>query len=152
MFAGSTRDNDVLPRKSQVSGLATDPAERFSTDKLLHSKYGSWDFYYYGFAFCDYMYNNRLDIFNNLVDNIISNNVSGYDSYIETLSKSTKVDQGYQTHMQNLVDKYDSLTVPLVSDDYLDTHDAIDLNKISSDIKNTVPLKNVNIVREKASF
>lgn len=98
------------------------------------------------------MYNNRLDIFNNLVDNIISNNVSGYDSYIETLSKSTKVDQGYQTHMQNLVDKYDSLTVPLVSDDYLDTHDAIDLNKISSDIKNTVPLKNVNIVREKGEF
>lgn len=151
-FAGSTRDNDVLPRKSQVSGLATNPAERFSTDKLLHSKYGSWDFYYYGFAFCDYMYNNRLDIFNNLVDNIISNNVSGYDSYIETLSKSTTVDQGYQTHMQNLVDKYDSLTVPLVSDDYLATHDAIDLNKISSDIKNIVPLKNVNIVREKGEF
>lgn len=151
-FAGSTRDNDVLPRKSQVSGLATYPAERFSTDKLLQSKYGSWDFYYYGFAFCDYMYNNRLDIFNNLVDNIISNNVSGYDSYIETLSKSTTVDQGYQTHMQNLVDKYDSLTVPLVSDDYLATHDAIDLNKISSDIKNIVPLKNVNIVREKGEF
>lgn len=151
-FAGSTRDNDVLPRKSQVSGLSTDPAERFSTDKLLHSKYGSWDFYYYGFAFCDYMYNNRLDIFNNLVDNIISNNVSGYDSYIETLSKNTTVDQGYQTHMQNLVDKYDSLTVPLVSDDYLDTHDAIDLNKISSDIKNIAPLKNVNIVREKGEF
>lgn len=151
-FAGSTRDNDVLPRKSQVSGLSTDPAERFSTDKLLHSKYGSWDFYYYGFAFCDYMYNNRLDIFNNLVDNIISNNVSGYDSYIETLSKNATVDQGYQTHMQNLVDKYDSLTVPLVSDDYLATHDAIDLNKVSSDIKNIVPLKNVNIAREKGEF
>lgn len=151
-FAGSTRDEDVLPRKSQVSGLSTDPSERFSTDKLLHSKYGSWDFYYYGFAFCDYMYNNRLDIFNNLVDNIISNNVSGYDSYIETLSKNATVDQGYQNHMQNLVDKYDSLTVPLVSDDYLATHEAIDLNKISSDIKNIVPLKNVNIVREKGEF
>lgn len=91
-FAGATRDEDVLPRKSQVSGLATDPSARFSTDKLLHSKYRSWDFYYYGFAFSDYMYNDRLDIFNNLVDSIIDNNVAGYDAYIETLSKSAPVD------------------------------------------------------------
>lgn len=54
--------------------------------------------------------------------------------------------------MQELVDKYDSLTVPLVSDDYLSTHEPINLNKISSDISSLAPLKNVNIVREEGEF
>ncbi len=51
IFAGSTRTNNVVPRKSIISGLSSDPASRYTAKQTLFAKYGSWDFYKYSFAY-----------------------------------------------------------------------------------------------------
>lgn len=142
-FAGSTRENDILPRKTEVQGISRNPEQRYSVNKLLHSKYGSFEFYNYGFAFSDCMYNHYKSIFDYLNQLIMSNNVSAYDTYIESLSNDYYLNVEYKNHMQELVDKYDQLTVPLVSEDYLKNYPKRNPETIKSDVKSIINLSNI---------
>ncbi|GAB6149463.1 MULTISPECIES: collagenase [Clostridium] len=151
-FAGATRKDNILPRKSEVKGISWSPERRFSVTKLLHSQYGSFDFYNYGFAFNDYIYNNKKDILNNLVNYIKQNDVKGYESYIEKLSARENLNKKYQNHMQKLFENYDNLTTPLVSDDYLKEHPNKTSKEVYSDIEKTCNLKDIKISEEKGEF
>ncbi|HCL4436573.1 TPA: collagenase [Clostridium botulinum] len=151
-FAGSTRTS-VLPRKSMVGGLSQNPKERFSADKILHSKYDDgWEFYKYGYAFSDYMYNNNKKLFSDLVSTMKNNDVKGYENLIEKSSKDFKINKDYQDHMQKLVDNYDSYTIPLVSDDYMKKYDTKALDEIKSDIEKTIGLTNSQITKENSQY
>jgi len=151
-FAGSTRTS-VLPRKSMVGGLSQKPKERFSADKILHSKYDDgWEFYKYGYAFSDYMYNNNKKLFSDLVSTMKNNDVKGYENLIENASKDTNVNKNYQDHMQKLVDNYNNYTIPLVSDDYMKKYDNKDLNEIKSDVESTMNLTNSQITKESSQY
>ncbi len=99
LFAGSTRTNNVVPRKSMISGLSNEPADRFTAEKTLFSKYGSWDFYHYSYALQSYMYTNKFDEFDKIQDLIRANDVKGYDAYREALSKDAQLNKEYQTYM-----------------------------------------------------
>lgn len=151
-FAGATRLNNILPRKSVVGGLSDNPSERFDVNRLFDSQYGSWEFYNYGFAFSDYMYNNKKDLFFNINKNIKTNNVTGYEAYLGNLRKDTTINDGYQKHMQALVDSYDKLNVPLVSDEYIQKHTAKDVQEIKTEIVNNTKIKNPVISSEKGQF
>lgn len=151
-FAGSTRENNIMPRQSQVMGISRNPQERYTTEKLFTSSYGVWDFYNYGYAFSDYIYNNRMDIFDTLNDKIKANDVKGYDNYIQSLIRDNNINNGYQNHMQSLVAKYDDLTTPLVSDDYLKDHEYVESDIIYSNIKKVSNLGNVKTSEEKGEF
>ncbi|EPY2286693.1 collagenase [Clostridium sporogenes] len=151
-FAGSTRTS-VLPRKSMVGGLSKNPKERFSADKLLHSKYDDgWDFYKYGYAFSDYMYNNNKKLFNDLVFTMKNNDVKSYEALIEKSSKDFKINKDYQDHMQKLVDSCDNYTIPLVSDDYMKKYDNKTLSEIKSDIEKTIGLTTSKITKENSQY
>ncbi|WP_125154254.1 collagenase [Clostridium rectalis] len=151
-FAGATRKENVVPRKSQVSGLSREYKDRYSADKLFHSRYGVWDFYYYGFAFSDYMYNRQPEIFNNIVNYIKNNDVLAYDEYIKKLSENNIINNEYQKHMEDLINKYDSLNIPLVSDDYLNSHENINASQVFSNIKDISKLDNIKVQKEKSQF
>ncbi|HAG42902.1 MAG TPA: hypothetical protein DCL31_05365, partial [Clostridium sp.] len=58
----------------------------------------------------------------------------------------------YQNHMQYLVDNVDTLTVPLVSDDYLVKHADKNESEIFSDITSVAKLKNVSTEKQKSPF
>ncbi|KIE46680.1 collagenase family protein [Clostridium argentinense CDC 2741] len=152
-FAGSTRTQNVLPRYSIVGRISKNPSERYTINKLVHSGYNSgWSFYYYGFALHNYLYNNNLDLYNKLSDSIKSDNVRQYDSYINTMSNNNTLNTEYQNHMQYLVDNLDTLTVPLVSDDYLAKHPAKNESEIFSDITSVAKLKNVSTEKQQSPF
>ncbi|PGA47926.1 collagenase, partial [Bacillus pseudomycoides] len=72
-FAGSTRTNNVVPRKSVIGNLSNEPAKRNTAEQALFSKYGSWDFYNYTFALQSYMYNHKFDTFDKIQDLIRAN-------------------------------------------------------------------------------
>ncbi|QBD86134.1 peptidase M9 (plasmid) [Clostridium tetani] len=151
-FAGSTRTS-VLPRKSMVGGLSKNPKERFNADKLLHSKYSDgWDFYKYGYAFSDYMYNNNKKLFSDLVSTMKNNDVKGYEALIEESSKDSKINKDYEYHMENLVNNYDNYTIPLVSDDYMKQYDNKSLHEIKSDIEKAMDVKNSQITKESSQY
>lgn len=151
-FAGSTRENNILPRKSEVRGISNDISQRFSSNKLLHSKYGSFDFYNYGFAFSDYMYNNNIAVLNNIINYVKNNDVKGYEDYIESLSTKNNINSEYQYHMQKLVDNYDTLTTPLVSNEYIKEHPRKSAKEIYSNIEKVTGLKNIKTEEEKGQF
>ncbi|MBW6409647.1 collagenase [Clostridium weizhouense] len=151
-FAGSTR-NTILPRKSMVSGIGKSEAERLSANNLFHSSYSDgWDFYNYGYAFSDYMYNNNRPLFKNLVDSMKSNDVDNYDSIISSSSKDKNLDRQYQKHMDKLVNNYDNYKIPLVSDDYMKKCTNKSLDQIKKDIEKTMGLSNSEIVKEKSEY
>ena len=122
IFAGSTRTNNVVPRKSIISGLSSDPASRYTAKQTLFAKYGSWDFYKYSFALQSYLYNHQFDTFDKLQDLIRANDVKNYDAYRELLSKNTQLNAEYQAYMQQLTDNQGKYNVPQVTNDYLIQH------------------------------
>ncbi|EJQ49905.1 hypothetical protein IEQ_02731 [Bacillus cereus BAG6X1-2] len=151
-FAGSTRLDSVVPRKSIIGGLSNDPAKRYTAAQTLNAKYGTWDFYNYSFALQSYMYNNRPDMFDKVHDLIRTNDVPGYDAYRSTLSKDNKLNEEYQTYMQMLIDNRDKYTIPQVSDDYVAQHAPKPLSEVASDITNEAKLKNVKVIKNKSQF
>ena len=151
-FAGSTRVDSVVPRKSIIGGLSNDPAKRYTAEQTLNAKYGAWDFYNYSFALQSYMYNNRPDMFDKVHDLIRANDVPGYDVYRSALSKDNKLNEDYQSYMQMLINNRDKYTIPQVSDDYLAGHKLKALSDVAADITNEAKLKNVKVTKNKSQF
>ncbi|EEM13681.1 MULTISPECIES: collagenase ColA [Bacillus] len=151
-FAGSTRVDSVVPRKSIIGGLSNDPAKRYTAEQTLNAKYGAWDFYNYSFALQSYMYNNRPDMFDKVHDLIRANDVPGYDAYRSALSKDNKLNEDYQSYMQMLINNRDKYTIPQVSDDYLAGHKLKALSEVAADITNEAKLKNVKVTKNKSQF
>ncbi|PFR24941.1 collagenase [Bacillus cereus] len=151
-FAGSTRLDSVVPRKSIIGGLSNDPAKRYTAEQTLNAKYGTWDFYNYSFALQSYMYNNRPEMFDKVHDLIRANDVTNYDAYRSALSKDSKLNEDYQSYMQMLVDNRDKYTIPQVADDYLAEHKLKALSEVTADITSEAKLKNVNVTKNKSQF
>ncbi|HDX9590608.1 TPA: collagenase [Bacillus pseudomycoides] len=151
-FAGSTRLDSVVPRKSIIGGLSNDPAKRYTAEQTLNAKYGTWDFYNYSFALQSYMYNNRPEMFDKIHDLIRTNDTSGYDAYRSVLSKDNQLNADYQSYMQMLIDNRDKYTVPQVSDDYLAQHAPKAISEVEADITNEAKLKNVKVTKNKSQF
>ncbi|MED2864820.1 collagenase ColA [Bacillus thuringiensis] len=151
-FAGATRLDSVVPRKSIIGGLSNDPAKRYTASQTLNAKYGTWDFYNYSFALQSYMYNKRPEMFDKVHDLIRANDVSSYDAYRATLSKDNKLNEEYQSYMQMLIDNRDKYTIPQVSGEYLTQHDPKSLSDITSDITNEAKLKDVKVTKNKSQF
>ncbi|SHK18834.1 microbial collagenase [Clostridium cavendishii DSM 21758] len=153
LFAGSTRTNDVLPRKSVVSNIVnTEADQRYSVDKTMHSKYGSFEFYHYGFMVQDYMYEKDIAKLNELYESIKNNNVDKYDSLISKYSNDAALENNYRSYMDSLVNKYDSLTTPLVSDDYIKVHKTKANQEIFDDITRVAQIQNVKTEINKSPF
>ncbi|WP_144561509.1 collagenase ColA [Bacillus mycoides] len=151
-FAGSTRLDSVVPRKSIIGGLSNDPAKRYTAEQTLNAKYGTWDFYNYSFALQSYMYNNRPEMFDKVHDLIRANDVTNYDAYRSALSKDSKLNEDYQSYMQMLVDNRDKYTIPQVADDYLAEHKPKALSEVTADITSEAKLKNVNVTKNKSQL
>ncbi|EMA6343894.1 collagenase ColA [Bacillus cytotoxicus] len=151
-FAGSTRMNNVIPRKSIISGLSSDSANRYTAERTLFAKYGSWDFYNYSFALQSYLYNHRFETFDKIQDLIRANDVKNYDAYREALSKDANLNAEYQAYMQKLIDNQERYNVPEVSDDYLAEHAPKALAEVKKDIEDTANLKGAMIKKHKSQF
>ncbi|PFO84623.1 MULTISPECIES: collagenase ColA [Bacillus cereus group] len=151
-FAGATRTDNVVPRKSIIGGLSSNPADRYTAEKTLNAKYGTWDFYNYSFALQSYMYNKRYDMFDKIHDLIRKNDVQGYDAYRSALSKDQGLNKEYQDYMQMLIDNREKYNVPLVSDDYLANHAPKPVSDIASDITAEARLKDVKVTKHKSQF
>ncbi|PEA55728.1 collagenase [Bacillus pseudomycoides] len=151
-FAGSTRTNNVVPRKSVIGNLSNEPSKRNTAEQALFSKYGSWDFYNYTFALQSYMYNHKFDTFDKIQDLIRANDVQGYDAYREELSKDAQLNKEYQTYMQQLIDNREKFTVPQVSDDYLVSHAQKALAEVKQEIADVANVKDAKITKHKSQF
>ncbi|OFD77159.1 MULTISPECIES: collagenase ColA [Bacillus cereus group] len=157
-FAGSTRTNNVVPRKSIISGLSSDPAKRYTAERTLFSKYGEgegdekWDFYNYSFALQSYLYTHQFETFDKIQDFIRANDVKNYDAYREALSKDPNLNKGYQDYMKQLIDNQGTYNTPQVSDDYLAAHSPKPLADVKKDITDVAKIKDATITKHKSQF
>jgi microbial collagenase len=153
LFAGSTRTNDIVPRKSIIGNLSHDPSRRYTAEQTLSAKYGaSWDFYHYSFALQSYMYSNQFTTFDKLQDLIRANDVQGYDAFRDQLRKDPQLNKEYQAYMQQLIDNRDKYTVPAVSDDYVAKHAPKALEEIKEEITDVANVKDAKITKHKSQF
>ncbi|MFC4077473.1 collagenase [Salinithrix halophila] len=151
-LAGSTRVDNILPRKTVVKRLSSDPAQRYTVAQTLHARYGSWDFYNYAFALQSYMYNHDFNMLKRLGGYVKGNDVSGYDRYIEQLSGDTNLNRSYQRYMQYLLDNQDQWTVPRVSDDYLVSHPYKSRSQVYAQIASVARLKEMTTTEQQSQF
>ncbi|KMN45663.1 collagenase ColA [Bacillus sp. LK2] len=151
-FAGSTRTKNVVPRPSVIKGLSADPAKRYTAERTLFSKYGSWDFYNYSFALQSYLYTHQFETFDKIQDFIRANDVKNYDAYREALSKDSNLNKEYQAYMQQLIDKRDTYNTPQVSDDYLAEHAPKPLADVKKEIKDVAHIKDATMTKHKSQF
>ncbi|WP_000294270.1 PKD domain-containing protein, partial [Bacillus cereus] len=144
--------NNVVPRKSIISGLSSDPASRYTAERTLFAKYGSWDFYNYSFALQSYLYTHQFETFDKIQDLIRANDVKNYDAYRENLSKDPKLNKEYQEYMQQLIDNQDKYNVPEVADDYLAEHAPKSLTEVKKEISDTLPMKDTKMTKHNSQF
>lgn len=151
-FAGATRTGGILPRQSVASYLDQDEASRLSLKQLLYSRYGTWDFYHYGFAFSNYMYNKNVEMLQRMTSYIKKNNAEDYKKYIKELSEDSNLNKEYQKYIDDLLANYDNLTVPLVSDDYTKSHPEKSNNEIVNEIDSVLDLNNITTEINKSMY
>lgn len=152
-FAGSTRTSGILPRKAVVSNVVgVNENDWYSADKTMHSKYGSFEFYHYGFMLQSYFYNKDFVKIFDLMQSVKNNNVAKYDDLISSYSSDSNLENGYDNYIKSLVNNYDKLTTPLVAEDYLKNHDKKNALEVYSDITKVANLKNVKTEVKKSQF
>ncbi|MBE1556689.1 microbial collagenase [Filibacter limicola] len=152
LFAGSTRKESIVPRKSMVGGLSTNPENRQTVPQVLNAKYGNFDFYKYSYALQSYMYNKKFDMYDRVHDLIRANDVSGYDAYRSALSADTTLNTEYQNYMQMLIDNHNNYIVPHVSADYLALHAPKAVTEIAAEITADANLENVQVATRGSQF
>lgn len=151
-FAGSTRTDGIKPRKSVAQGISPERDNRMSLNSILHAKYGSFEFYNYGFALSNYMYSSNLDLFKKMTEYIKDNNFNSYKDFIESMASDSNLNESYQKYMDNLLKNVDDLTVPLVSDEYVNGHNKKDITEITNDIKDVSKIKELKTKIEKSDY
>lgn len=152
-FAGSTRTSGILPRKAVVSNVVgASENSWYSANKTMHSKYGSFEFYHYGFLLQSYFYNKDFVKIFDLMNSVKNNDVAKYDSLIRSYSNDYNLENGYDAYIKSLVNSYDSLTTPLVAEDYLVTHSKKSALEVYSDITKVANLKDVKTEVSKSQF
>ena len=151
-FAGSTRTQNILPRKSIVSNLAPNINNRMNLNKLFQIQYGTWSFYNYGCAFASYMYNNNLEMLQYMNKLIEDNNANDFTKYINDICKDKKVEQNYQNYISSLIEQYPNLNVPLVSDFYTEKHPYKNPSEVYNRIKEVTNIKNIKTKEEESEY
>lgn len=151
-FAGATRMNQIVPRKTIVQHLAVNPLNRYTLYETIYATYGGWEFYKYAFVLQFYMYQQRWDLFSQLHDIIRSNQVEQYDQYRKELNKNTTFNKAYQNYMQMLIDHRNEYTIPAVSDEYLQQPTAKSLTDVQKEITQIIPLQNTNMTEKQSDF
>lgn len=143
-YAGATRTEGIKPRKSVVGNIRNAaPYLDYTAADMMRAKYGTLGFYDYSFALQYHMFTNDFANLDKINDTIRSNNVSDYDDLIEELSRDRALERGYQETLEELIDQYEDLDVPLVSDDYLQKVDVINKQEMYDQIAKTASLTDV---------
>lgn len=151
MFAGSTRTNGVVQRKTMVQYLVDDKANMFTLDQTLHGAYANGSaFYKYAYAFASFLKETDKATFDRLNAIIMADDVVAYDKLIKELSADKALDAKFKAYMENLIANVDKFGLPLVADDYVAKHSAMDSTSIKTTVAKSLDLKNVTM-EEKAS-
>jgi microbial collagenase len=133
-LAGSSRLNGIQTRKTMVENIASDEADRMTLAEVVNAEYGNWAFYTYGFAFFDYMYKNRMDLYLLMVDYIKLGDGAQFDQLMIYIATNPVLNESYQNHMDELKANQDSFTDPETVGAYFDLTDPIDLNTLVEEI------------------
>lgn len=145
-FAGATRTEGIQPRKSVVGYLVGDePGQRFTVSDTVNSKYGSWQFYNYSFALYDYLYHHDFNAMDRIHRAIRYNDANAYEQQLASISSDPRVNESYQRSIDKTVARYDQLSVPLVSDDYLQVVDPKPQLEIYDEITNVAGLSDISV-------
>ncbi|EHQ63115.1 microbial collagenase precursor [Paenibacillus dendritiformis C454] len=152
-FAGATRTEGIQPRKSVVGNLRHDgPGERFTVSDTVNSQYGTWKFYDYSFALYDYLYHQDFMTLDRIHSAIRFNDAAAYDGQLAAISGNSHMNASYQHSIEEQVARYDNLTVPLVSDDYLLTPEPKPVRDIYSEITAVAGLQDTSTHERESRF
>ena len=145
-LAGSTRDEGVETRKTMVENIAASPSERMDLDEVFAATYASGsEFYTYAFAFFDYMYKERMDIWFDLRSFVLSGNGNGFDNVVQTLEGDSSLGGAYRSHLTSLLDDVANLDDPVTSDDYLAEVPSKDASEILLDIVGVTGMEGASV-------
>ncbi|MGL5243922.1 MAG: collagenase, partial [Sarcina sp.] len=149
-FAGSTRTEGVKPRRSIIEYLTNRSLPHIGT--VLRSKYSSSNFYNTSCAIFLYMYNNNLGMFRTINSYIRADDVTAYDNYINVLANDNNLNTLYRQWTNDLTQNIATLTVPMVSDDYILRHQRTSQQQIQRDIESVIRLGSVRVTTSNSQF
>ena len=149
-IAGSSRLNGVQTRRTMVENIAWEEVDRMSLAEVVNAQYGSWAFYTYGFAFFDYMYKNRMDMFLEMIDYIKGGNGSAFDDLMNEIANDEQLNGYYQEHMDELKANQDSFSDPVTGGAYFVDTGNIEPNELLNEIELNSGLENLSIEFEES--
>ncbi|MDI2127278.1 collagenase [Yinghuangia seranimata] len=118
-FAGSTRDQGVKVRKSQIDRIIKDlkTNSRPSVNEILHFKYDDagyfFRYYSYACAFWAMLGRDHPDELREMYSDLRANNVAAFDDFLNRMG--TKYQAAYDAFLDQQIAGVDQLTIPSAS-------------------------------------
>ncbi|PJZ70508.1 collagenase [Leptospira perolatii] len=111
-LAGGTT-KEIIPRKVLVSQIETDESDRMDVSEIVRARYGDFKFYRYSGNFFHYLFTYRKDTLRNFLIALRDHNIPAFDSLVAQISGDASLNASYQSYLDSLVSRVDSLTDPL---------------------------------------
>lgn len=151
-LAGSSRLNGVETRKTMVENISWEESDRMTLSEVVNAQYGNWSFYTYGFAFFDFMYKYRIDMFIQMVEFIKSGDGTAFDQLMDEIANNSELNDLYQNHMDDLKANQNSFEDPETSGAYFEDTGNIEPNILLTEIQNISGIENAFIDFEESEY
>ncbi|WP_442603636.1 collagenase [Paenibacillus sp. KN14-4R] len=146
LFAGSTRENEILPRKSMSERNLYDPVDKWmQANEVVHAKYDGFRFYTFAYQLQYYIYKNHPEVLERIAQLVRANDGARYDSYMNELGRDAQLNDNYINSAVDLHAKAgrNELTIPLVADDYVQPQPSKPRSEIFNEIAQHTGLSNI---------
>lgn len=153
-FAGSSRTQGVLPRKSIIGNIVSaKSSERFNFKETIEAKYTSgFDFYNYTNVIMGFLYHEHFNIYTKFANYLMEDKVAEFDHLVNEIKENEELNKGFEDYMKKLIQCHDDAIVPLVADDYLEEHPFKEKSEIMDEIIEVSNIVDGSMECEKSDF
>jgi len=145
-MAGSSRLNGVQTRRTMVENIAWNESDRMTLAEVVNAQYGNWEFYTYGFAFFDYMYKNRMEMYLDMINHIKAGNGDAFDELMNEIANDEQLNNDFQAHMDELKANQNSYSDPVTGSAYFAEIDNIVQDNLIVEIESVSGIENTNTI------
>ncbi len=111
-LAGSTRSDGIKIRRAILDQIRNDESDRMLVNEVVGASYdGGFKFYRYGGVLWSYWYEKEREFYNEILDLVINDDLTGYVQLLESLKNDEHLQQSYTEYLDEMIETNSSWVV-----------------------------------------
>lgn len=99
-FLAGANQNSIQPRRSLAFNLPADPNSRMRLEEIFAANYSSFDFYTYAGLFFNFLYQDHLQILQDILSLVRVGDLDSYNQYLVQLRQDQNLQDQYQAFLE----------------------------------------------------